>query len=457
MGQQHLPAPLGALLVLLPCLAGTACAALNEVRSLSAVEEVATMQNDIKKAWQQRDEALAQVAEMQKALLKKCGQEEAQRAAQAAKIAAKKAAAAKADKQVKQDRLEAKRQAEVANLAMSKARDAATKKHEVQDELKHAKIQLAEARGRAQAAKKEAATDKDAANKLSAAGGKGVEGAFAKASSQYSQAMDAKVKAEEQEKRVQGLQRQSDTATAAAEAKLRLAKEDTAKAADDVTKSLKAQAESASRGQRVALEQAKIVQEEEKELMQKSDHLKTKLAAAKIKTQQALAAVEAAKASEKQSLEAAQLPKSSSPTEQAEYNKAKAELASVSTKGDAPASYASTIKNIEAKLLKSQTDVETANRDKDKLSQELSDVKGRVMNEKDMIEKDKLKKKEQALEGQVLEAESRAKKAWETHLKEKKMQSQAIKEVITNVALEQEDEAKSPDESAESDDDGSNE
>ena len=70
--------------------------------------------------------------------------------------------------------------------------------------------------------------------------------------------MDAKVKAEEQEKRVQGLQRQSDTATAAAEAKLRLAKEDTAKAADDVTKSLKAQAESASRGQRVALEQATL-------------------------------------------------------------------------------------------------------------------------------------------------------------------------------------------------------
>ena len=184
--------------------------------------------------------------------------------------------------------------------------------------------------------------------------------------------------------------------------------------------------------------------------MQKSDHLKTKLAAAKIKTQQALAAVEVliiqllsthysllCRLPRHRRSRASKLHNCPNPLHllsrshrslaishiyiarlQAEYNKAKAELASVSKKGDAPASYASTIKNIEAKLLKSQTDVETANRDKvtlahywlttssllaqDKLSQELSDVKGRVMNEKDMIEKDKLKKKEQALEGQVL-------------------------------------------------------
>ena len=71
--------------------------------------------------------------------------------------------------------------------------------------------------------------------------------------------MDAKVKVEDQEKRVQDLQKKSDAASASAEAKLRLAKEDTAKAADEVTKSLKAQAQSASEAQRVALEQATMI------------------------------------------------------------------------------------------------------------------------------------------------------------------------------------------------------
>jgi len=133
---------------------------MEEVQSLTAVEEDASMQNEIEKAWKQRDAALAQVAEMQKALLKKCGDEEGQRAAQAAKLAAKKTAAAKVEEQVKQDKLEAKKQAEVANLAMSKARDAAAKKHAVAEELKQARIRLAEARGKASSAKKLAAADK---------------------------------------------------------------------------------------------------------------------------------------------------------------------------------------------------------------------------------------------------------------------------------------------------------
>merc|ERR1711907_646808 len=125
---------------------------------------------------------------------------------------------------------------------------------------------------------------------------------------------------------------------------------------------------------------------------------------------------EAAKASEQQSLEAAQLPKSSSPAEQAEYEKAKAEMESASKGGSAPATYASTIKDIEAKLLKSQTEVETANQDKEKLTKELSSAKGRLLTEKDEIEK--------------------------------RLQSQAIKEVISSVALEKEDEEKSPDDTA---------
>merc|ERR1712054_343578 len=400
---------------------------------------VSGLRGDLQLAWKQRDEALAQVKEMEAVLAQKCGEQVAELSAAKAKLAAKKKRATDEASRVKRDQEAAKKEAELANAAMIQAKDAARNKHQLEDKLNKAKLELKVAEEKAKHLTSKASGDRAVASKAAQSGQSNVKSAFSKASSEYGQAMQAKMKVDLASKTVRKLEAQLATIAGSAEARLRVAKEDTKNAAAKVNIAMKAQAATAAREQQVALERAKLVEAEEKLLRKQGEKLNARIMAAKLKKTQAWAAVKRARESENAAMSAANnVPKAVTPAEKAAYDKAKSDVIDSVTavdKDSPQATYATTIKNVEAALIKSRTEIEHANNEKEKLTKELAEVKAALQTEQDTIQKQKLEKKRDALKGAILAAESRAKKALLEHKKQEKQQKDAIGSVIRGVVM----------------------
>merc|ERR1712195_322651 len=184
-----------------------ACASATGVQILAedGQSSYAGMQDELKDAWKQRDEALAQVKEMEKALTSKCGAEAGANAAGAAKLAAKKEMVRKEEGIVKKEQSVARRDAQIADAAMGRAQAAAKVKNQLSDQVKKATLEMKMLQNMAKLFGKKVEQDKAAAVKADK-GSTGVKAASAKESVDYGKAQDAQMKAAAAEKKVSGLQ-----------------------------------------------------------------------------------------------------------------------------------------------------------------------------------------------------------------------------------------------------------
>lgn len=98
--------------------------------------------------------------------------------------------------------------------------------------------------------------------------------------------------------------------------------------------------------------------------------------------------------------------------------------------------YATTIKNIEAILIKSRNEIEEAKAHKRRTQTKLSELEAQLTKEQDLIQKTKLKKRKAGLEGALDEADSRIKKAKIEHAKAEKRQQNAIRTVISDIVMD---------------------
>ena len=169
---------------------------------------------------------------------------------------------------------------------------------------------------------------------------------------------------------------------------------------------MKAQADSAQKQQEVAQERVRIVQTEESQLKKEVRHhaeqahllthlfhqdeeLHRKMVAAQLKTKRAMVAVARAKSSAENALSGAKVPPSDKGAVVAAQQQVVTEMSAGSGQ---KSSYATTIKNIEATLIKSKNKIHDAAREKKKLEKKLSKVDADLRNEQDIIQKTKLKK-----------------------------------------------------------------
>merc|ERR1712086_826470 len=388
-----------------------ACASATGVQILAedGQSSYAGMQDELKDAWKQRDEALAQVKEMEKALTSKCGAEAGANAAGAAKLAAKKEMVRKEEGIVKKEQSVARRDAQIADAAMGQEQAAAKVKNQLSDQVKKATLEMKMLQNMAKLSGKKVEQDKAAAVKADK-GSTGVKAASAKESVDYGKAQDAQMKAAAAEKKVSGLQARLAAEGGVAEVKLNAAKKDTQNAAAKVNTAMKAQADSAQKQQEVAQERVRIVQTEESQLKKEDEELHRKMVAAQLKTKRAMGAVVAAQ---------------------------QQVVTEMSAGSGQKSSYATTIKNIEATLIKSKNKIHDAAREKKKLEKKLSKVDADLSTEQDIIQKTKLKKQKQSIEGNIQFQDSRAKAATKVHAKQEKNQKDAIRSVISNVIMDE--------------------
>merc|ERR1711865_9222 len=412
-----------------------ACASATGVQILAedGQSSYAGMQDELKDAWKQRDEALAQVKEMEKALTSKCGAEAGANAAGAAKLAAKKEMVRKEEGIVKKEQSVARRDAQIADAAMGQAQAAAKVKNQLSDQVKKATLEMKMLQNMAKLAGKKVEQDKAAAVKADK-GSTGVKAASAKESVDYGKAQDAQMKAAAAEKKVSGLQARLAAEGGVAEVKLNAAKKDTQNAAAKVNTAMKAQADSAQKQQEVAQERVRIVQTEESQLKKEDEELHRKMVAAQLKTKRAMVAVARAKSSAENALSGAKVPPSDKGAVVAAQQQVVTEMSAGSGQ---KSSYATTIKNIEATLIKSKNKIHDAAREKKKLEKKLSKVDADLSTEQDIIQKTKLKKQKQSIEGNIQFQDSRAKAATKVHAKQEKKQKDAIRSVISSVIMDE--------------------
>merc|ERR1711988_985726 len=177
--------------------------------------ELAQVRGDLEKANKERDDAMAQMATMKRALEAKCGAKAAAVAADKAKLAASKLAEERAQAQVKNEQQAARSEAQKANTAMSTARAAVAAKEKAKAALTDAQKQLTAAKANEKAVTTQANTVRDKAKKLAEGGGgdSEVKAAYAEASSMYAKVMDAKMRREVTQKRVQELSASATSAS----------------------------------------------------------------------------------------------------------------------------------------------------------------------------------------------------------------------------------------------------
>merc|ERR1719506_1691665 len=398
-------------------------------------QQLATVQGQLEKAWKQRDAALAQVKSMRQALQKKCGNKAADIASQKAALASTKLKEERARQRVRADQRAAKAKAAKANQAMATARAAVAERTKAQAALKAAQADAKKAAAHVKAMNAQSKLARASAKRLaeSKASDGAIKAAYAKASALYAKVMDAKMRDEMARKRVSELGGTASKAQQTAKKQLLGAKGLTTQAAAKVKEAMKAQVKAAKEKRLIAEKQARVVTGEEQQLLAESKKLEHKITTAKLKSKKAADSVQAAKLAESRALEAVKMPANASPEEKKAFAAAKMKILKEQT--GASANYASKIKNIEAKLLKSKQNARHANRSLAKLNTKVIKLKGKQAAEKDSIVKAKLGKKIRAINGKIKFEKKKVQKAKIAMQKAAKAQKQEIGDVVKSVVL----------------------
>lgn len=390
----------------------------------------------------ERDDALAQMGVMKKALEQKCGAATANLAMEKAKLASAQMAEARGQAQVKADQEAAKRQAAEANKAMATARAAVAAKEKAKASLKDAQKQMEGATAKVKAVEAQSKAARGEAKRLAENNGSDdeVKAAYAKASGLYASVMDAKMRLEMAKKRVTELGGKVDTAASKAKQDLLTAKTFTTGASDKVKQAMKAQVQAAEEKTRIAQKEAAVVKEEESKLLKESNELQGRIKAAKIKSKKAHDAVEMAKLAESRALEAVKLPAGASPEEAKAFEEAKFKV--LEEQQNSKANYAAKIQNIEAKLLNAREKARHAEGKLQKLTAEKNQLLSKKAAEADSVLKAKMEKKIQGINGAIEHQRKEASKAKKAMAKIEEEQKAQIKDVVEKVVLSSDQETK---------------